>query len=420
MTTQTSLLARFTGFLGGLQRTLLLFVALPLIVVAALSIRIGFEQANRFQENLLKGDLELIARAIQIPVADALAAGNTETLEKALASVFTIGKVYSASVFDVDGRRVAAAGTAGGDLTHSTIPQQLAASGEMREEYGEVEGRQVFSHFLPLFDETGQTKGFIQITRRHDDFTDALSHLTWLAWGLWFLLAVAITSTVLIGHYRGIGRHVGGLLEDMAKVEQGSLDHRIRTDGPSEVAAMARGLNSMLDGIQRSDEALRHQREEEQRLLLQLKDSEKMAAIGRVTRGFAHELGAPLSVIDGRARRLEKYHGSSPDSLRELSDIRRQIQHLAATVRNLLEYSRPAAERIDQVPVEPLLQSMAGIIAAEHEEGAPLSRCKWRKQYLPSGATSTACNWRCSMWFAMPCRQPGPGWKSAPNHDSRT
>lgn len=369
MTTPKTLWVRFTGFLGGLQRTLLVFVALPLIVVAALSIRIGFEQANRFQEDLLKGDLELLARAIQIPVADALAVGNIEALEKALASVFTIGKVYGASVFDVDGRRVAAAGTTGGDLTHSPIPQKLAASGEKREEYGEIEGRQVFSHFLPLFDESGQTKGFIQITRRHDDFTSALSHLTWLAWGLWFLLAVTITSTVLIGHYRGIGRHVGDLLDDMARVEQGSLSHRIRTEGPSEVAAVARGLNSMLDGIQRSDETLRQQREEEQRLLLQLKDSEKMAAIGRVTRGFAHELGAPLSVIDGRARRLERYHADSPDSLRELTDIRRQIQHLAATVRNLLEYSRPAAARIDQAAMEPLLQNVVSIITAEHEDG---------------------------------------------------
>src|SRR5690606_11310618 len=112
-------------------------------------------------------------------------------------------------------------------------------------------GRRVFSHFLPLFDTAGQTKGFIQITRRHDDFTSALSHLTWLAWGLWAMLAVTIVGTVLLGHYGGIGRHVERLLADMNTVGRGTLDRRVRSEGPREVSTIAAGLNNMLERIQR-------------------------------------------------------------------------------------------------------------------------------------------------------------------------
>lgn len=350
---------------SGLQLSLLVFVALPLVVVAALAIRVGFEQANRFQETLLKSDLELIARAIQAPVGDALASNDSEGLETALRSVFAIGRVYGASVFNVSGQRVAAAGVTEHDLTRSAIPGKLLETGEKREEYREVGGRRVFSHFLPLFDTAGQTKGFIQITRRHDDFTSALSHLTWLAWGLWGMLAVTIIGTVLLGHHGGIGRHVGRLLADMDSVGRGTLDHRVRSVGPREVTTIAKGLNSMLDRVQRFEEEIGQRREEEQRLLLQLKDSEKMAAIGRITRGFAHELGAPLSVISGRARRLEKHYGDNPDSRKELEDIRGQVQHLADTVRNLLEYSRPDGKSPVAVALAPLLAQVETVMCSE-------------------------------------------------------
>lgn len=356
---------------SGLQLSLLAFVALPLVVVAALAIRVGFEQANRFQETLLKSDLELIARAIQAPVGEALASNDSEGLETALLSVFAIGRVYGASVFDVSGQRVAAAGVTERDLTHSAIPGKLLATGEKREEYREVGGRRVFSHFLPLFDTAGQTKGFIQITRRHDDFTSALSHLTWLAWALWGMLAVTIIGTVLLGHYGGIGRHVGRLLADMNAVGRGTLDHRVRSEGPREVNTIANGLNSMLDRIQRFEEEISQRREEEQRLLLQLKDSEKMAAIGRITRGFAHELGAPLSVISGRARRLEKHYGDNPGSRKELEDIRGQVQHLADTVRNLLEYSRPDDKSPAAVAVAPVLAQVETVMRSEINTDGP-------------------------------------------------
>lgn len=356
---------------SGLQLSLLVFVALPLVVVAALAIRVGFEQANRFQETLLKSDLELIARAIQVPVGDALASNDSDALETALKSVFAIGRVYGASVFDVSGQRVAAAGVTEDDLTHSTIPGKLLATGEKREEYREVGGRRVFSHFLPLFDTAGQTKGFIQITRRHDDFTSALSHLTWLAWGLWGMLAVTIIGTVLLGHYGGIGRHVGRLLADMNSVGRGTLDKRVRSEGPREVTTIAEGLNDMLDRIQRFEEEIGQRREEEQRLLLQLKDSEKMAAIGRITRGFAHELGAPLSVISGRARRLHKYYGDNPASRKELEDIRAQVQHLTDTVGNLLEYSRPGDKTPAAVAVAPLLAQVEAVMRSEINADGP-------------------------------------------------
>lgn len=149
--------------INGLQLTLLLFVILPIVLLSALGIRFGLGQASQFQEQRLKNDLELIGRAISIPVGTALNKGDMQAVELALGSVFVLGEVYGASVFDVDGNRIASAGITETDLTGTTIPDRIRTTGEGQEAFSRVAGRSLFSHFLPLFDTAGQIQGLIQI-----------------------------------------------------------------------------------------------------------------------------------------------------------------------------------------------------------------------------------------------------------------
>ncbi len=347
-------------FGGGSQRTLLLVVAVPLILIAALGIRMGFEQLNKQQQALLKSDLELIARAIRIPVGEALARGDTEGVSLALQSLFTIDRVYGVSVFDREGRRLASVGIAEQDLSQSVIPRQIDLTGEKQEAYRRVGGRRVFSHFLPLFDGSGQSEGFIQITRRYDDFKKALWHLTWISWLLWAMLALAIVLVVIAGYRSGIGRHVDKLLAVMDRVARGERSQRAAVNGPRDVAQIASGLNRMLDSVAEYEHKIQAHQLSERRLLLQLKDKEKMAIVGTMARGFAHELGAPLSVISGRAQRLRRLLDGAGEY--ELAEIERQVQHLTQTVNQLLDYSRPGIHTRRQFVIDTVIQHVQELL----------------------------------------------------------
>ncbi|MEH6493167.1 sensor histidine kinase [Halopseudomonas sp.] len=354
--------------LSGLQRTLLLFVVLPLLVLTALGIRFGLEQASQFQEQRLKNDLELIGRAISIPIGTALGENDRQAIELALGSVFVLGEVYGASVFDVNGVRLASAGVTESDLTRTRIPDLIVATGESQQGFSQVGGRHLFSHFMPLFDVGGNIQGLIQITRRASDFGRALDQLTIIAWAAWGVLGLTIICAVMLGHYGGVGRHVDKLLEHMQRVAQGDHSHRAALEGPAEVAALAEGLNHMLDSIEQARRELDEHRAAETALLAQLKDNEKMAAIGGMARGVAHELGAPLSVIDGRARRLQR--SSDPDSphQREFTAIRAQVARLTSTVKQLLDYSRPAAATLRKTDPVQLSNSAVDAITPEFEQ----------------------------------------------------
>ncbi|CUS47860.1 MAG: two component signal transduction system histidine kinase [Idiomarinaceae bacterium HL-53] len=354
--------------LSGIQKVLLFYVLMPLIVIAGLGLGIGLERLSSQESDRLKDDLELIGRAIRLPIGEALSNRDEEAVSRTLQSVFTIGRVYGASVFDANGNLVASAGLAETDLTRSEVAREVVLTGEQQDQYREVLGTELYSYFIPVTDASGIPNGFIQINRRARDFDRSFERLSQNAWLIWGGISFLMIGVVVFGHYRGLGRFVSDLRDVMTRVEYGSRKVRASTDGPEEIAAIARGLNRMLDSIDRKDQELLARQEHEHELSEQLQSREKMAAIGRVASGIAHELGAPLTVIDGRARRLEKsLSATETDSLRQLGAIRGQVGRLTRIVRQLLNYTREEAqESLEQsVQLEKLLHE--AVESVRHE-----------------------------------------------------
>lgn len=313
----------------------------------------------------MKMDLDLIGRAIRIPIANTLADRDYNQMQAVLESLFSIGRIYGVSIFDTEGLQMASAGVTEEDLTSSSIPDAIASTGETVEDYRVVDGRDVFSHFLPIFDTNNQISGLIQLNRRASDFEEALDQLSLIAWLAWAGLSAGVVVVVLLGHYGGVGRHVDDLLAHMQRIESGEQSHRAKVSGPTEVRAIAMGLNRMLDSINHSQQRILEHQHKEQKLSSQLRDSEKMATIGHMARGIAHELGAPLNVIDARAQRLHKQIAGNPETEKEIEGIRGQVRRLIQTVYQLLDYNRPDTPDINSVDLRGLLKSVVDSLKPE-------------------------------------------------------
>lgn len=80
---------------------------------------------------------------------------------------------------------------------------------------------------------------------------------------------------------------------------------------------------------------------EQKTLEQQVIHAEKLAAIGQLTAGLAHEMGTPLNIISGRAEYLLSDFPSDDPRLESLNVIIHQTERMVQLINNLLEFSRP-------------------------------------------------------------------------------
>ncbi len=101
------------------------------------------------------------------------------------------------------------------------------------------------------------------------------------------------------------------------------------------------------------------------RLETQLLRAEKLATVGTLAAGFAHEIGTPLGVIRGRAEMtLSKLASDAPQS-ESLRIIIEQIDRVARIVQSLLDFSRARPASRTQVALPQLGARIAELLAFE-------------------------------------------------------
>ena len=98
-----------------------------------------------------------------------------------------------------------------------------------------------------------------------------------------------------------------------------------------------------------------------QALERQLIRAEKLATTGALTAGIAHEIGTPLGIIRGRAELLLE-QVTPGTSARALEAIVQQIDRIAATIRQLLDFAREQPVAVRAVELAPALAAAVELL----------------------------------------------------------
>jgi signal transduction histidine kinase len=168
---------------------------------------------------------------------------------------------------------------------------------------------------------------------------------------------VSLLGLLLFGwiFIRGINRGLARIDAAAREIGQGNLGARLPVRGSDEVAEVSRAFNQMGEELlsarsrlERWNEELKAKVEERTRELretqAQLLEAQKLAAIGQLGAGVAHEINNPLTGILGQAQLLlEKKRPGDPDlpALRRIEDLSRRS---AEITRNLLRFSQQRLE----------------------------------------------------------------------------
>ncbi|MBZ0330014.1 HAMP domain-containing histidine kinase [Halomonas sp. ANAO-440] len=338
-----------------LRNLIILTVIAPLFLVLLIFSLVAIKSLEDNVRSRLEREVQVITHVIGTTLSHALTRDATEPLEESLYSAFSFHRIYGAYVFDTNGEEIYGLGL-GQALFSAEAIRDVAESGEMRAAYREHDGWHYYSALKPLTAATGEIRGVLQVNRLNtgiENYTGVLSQLALIAF---VIGAGGIVLGIWWGFRRHIERPLERLLAVMQRVEEGDRSQRAIANGPQEYARLAVGLNGMLDAMAEKDADIEARRRKEIELEKRLRKSKKLAELGVLAAGVAHEIGAPLTVINGQAQRLARRDRIGDDERAKLGRIRSEVERIVEIVRQLMELGR--RHNVEKEPLD--LDSLVG------------------------------------------------------------
>ena len=104
-----------------------------------------------------------------------------------------------------------------------------------------------------------------------------------------------------------------------------------------------------------------HDRSHVKQLQQQIDQSEKLAVIGQLAAGVAHEIGNPLASISSLVQLMQRKN-EDENLGNQLKTIRENIDRISKIVRELVDFSRPPGEDKELLPITDVLKTSVGIV----------------------------------------------------------
>jgi signal transduction histidine kinase len=247
-----------------------------------------------------------------------------------------------------------------GTRVSSEVREAVLGAGETWLDSAFVVNDWYVSAYEPILDSFGERVGMLYVGFLEAPFTQAKRRTLWTI-GLAFLAIAAVSVPLFLRWAGGIFRPLERMAGTIAKVESGDLGARTDHAGaPDEIGRVAVHLDHLLDLLQQRDRELRewndelNARVEERTRALELANrqleattaqlimSEKLAAIGEITAGVAHEINNPIAVMQGNLEVIRDTLGRDADDLKtEFRLVDDQIHRISQIVTKLLQFAKP-------------------------------------------------------------------------------
>jgi len=198
-------------------------------------------------------------------------------------------------------------------------------------------------------------------SRESDDAISKIENLIKSArvWHILIILLIIVTIGfgLLLSSYIAnlFYRPMESLARAMKKAQYGKLSARADIFREDEVGALAKGFNSMMDEIEKSDKKIKT-------LQTQLIRSERLASLGEISAGIAHEINNPLAgILIYSNLLLEDIKDATPEK-ENLKRIIEQANRCKSIVKGLLDFSRQTEPKIEIISINKYIEGALKLV----------------------------------------------------------
>ena len=241
------------------------------------------------------------------------------------------------------------------------------------------------SGYEPVVDSFGKRVGMLYVGFLEAPFREAKETALKLIFAVFALISLAGCAWSL-KWASDIMKPIAMMNRTMNRIERGEVDTRVGDTGSrDELGRLSEEFDRLLDVLAEKRNELQRWADELdckvtertreleeanlglQRMQRQLVTSEKLAAIGELTAGVAHEINNPIAVIQGNLDVMRDILGEAAEPVKnEIRLIDEQVNRIRIIVTKLLQFARPGefAGYVEEVDVGAVLVDC--LVLAQH------------------------------------------------------
>ena len=165
-----------------------------------------------------------------------------------------------------------------------------------------------------------------------------------------FAISAVFALSFIIGFFvrRWVDKPVKELLNATNQVSTGNLNYTIKDRRDDEMGSLAKSFNNMTKKLSEAR--------------LQLFQSDKMASLGRLAAGVAHEINNPLTGVLTYSSFLLKRAGNNPELQEDLKVIVRETIRSREIVKSLLDFARQSVPQKNEANINEIIGHAISVV----------------------------------------------------------